>query len=155
MWLCDCEGKELEKRSSVNLHWRNGTRDGYCTSDWSGLVNHERCLTFVPSWLSLCICRHWPRYIKLSLIFPASASVAPAVFAFRARSEPVTVISISPASPSEYGSRLTGQIDDSEVSTTPRIRHASSGPLFDLDTEEAMTSRANTVTSGPRNSSLV
>ena len=42
----------------------------------------------LPSPESLCICKHWPRYIKLSLILPASASVAPAVLAFLARSEP-------------------------------------------------------------------
>lgn len=35
---------------------------------------------------------HWPRYIRLSLIFPASASVAPAVRAFRARSEPFELL---------------------------------------------------------------
>ena len=45
--------------------------------------------TLEPSWQSLCICKHWPRYMRLSLIFPASAKVAPAVFAFLARSDPV------------------------------------------------------------------
>lgn len=52
--------------------------------------------TFEPSWLSDCICMHWPRYIRDSLILPASASVAPAVFAFRARSEPAksTMVSV-------------------------------------------------------------
>ena len=37
---------------------------------------------------SLCIWRHWPRYIKLSLIFPASARVAPWVLASLALSLP-------------------------------------------------------------------
>lgn len=44
--------------------------------------------TFDPPWLSDCICMHWPRYMSDSLILPASARVSPAVFAFRARSEP-------------------------------------------------------------------
>lgn len=46
---------------------------------------------FVGSALSLCICMHWPRYMRDSLILPASARVEPAVFAARARSEPGTV----------------------------------------------------------------
>lgn len=52
--------------------------------------------TFEPSWLSDCICMHWPRYIRDSLILPASARVAPAVFAFRARSDPArsTIVSV-------------------------------------------------------------
>ena len=39
---------------------------------------------------------HWPKYIKLSLILPASAKVAPAVLAVRARSEPArsTIVSV-------------------------------------------------------------
>src|ERR1700753_1570983 len=42
---------------------------------------------------------HWPRYIKLSLILPASASVAPSVLAFRARSEPAisTTVRVLPS----------------------------------------------------------
>jgi hypothetical protein len=47
------------------------------------------CL-FGLSWLSDCICMHWPRYIRDSLILPASARVAPAVFACRARSDPTS-----------------------------------------------------------------
>jgi hypothetical protein len=46
---------------------------------------------FVGSALSLCICMHWPRYMRDSLILPASARVEPAVFAARARSEPLMV----------------------------------------------------------------
>jgi len=33
VWWVEDEGKELEKRSSVNLHCRNGTREGCLTSD--------------------------------------------------------------------------------------------------------------------------
>lgn len=39
---------------------------------------------------------HWPRYINDSLILPASARVAPAVFALRARSDPArsTIVNV-------------------------------------------------------------
>jgi len=69
------EGNEFEKSSSVSLHWRKGTM----AEDFKG------------SALSDCICMHWPRYMRDSLILPASARVEPAVFAARARSEPVVV----------------------------------------------------------------
>ncbi len=42
------DGKELEKRSSVNLHWRNGTKDG-CYESVDALGNFEYRFTFVPS----------------------------------------------------------------------------------------------------------
>jgi hypothetical protein len=57
---------------------------------------------FVGSALSLCICMHWPRYMRDSLILPASASVEPAVFAARARSEPVAISVSSSISDRDY-----------------------------------------------------
>lgn len=91
--------------------------------------------------------------MRLSLILPASASVAPAVFAFLARSDP------------EFGGQsadpptinvllLTSQVDNRELQSAPRRGHAPLGPSFGLDTKESMTSRADTVTSGPGNPSL-
>lgn len=47
---------------------------------------------------SLCVCRHCPRYMRLSLILPASTNVAPCVFASLARSLPAksTMVSLLP-----------------------------------------------------------
>ena len=81
--------------------WKRGARSICTDGRGLGLAGRgqrdtdggdESCtiLTFALSWWSLCICRHCPRYIKLSLILPASAKVAPAVFAFRARSDPTS-----------------------------------------------------------------
>lgn len=36
----------------------------------------------------VCICRHWPSVMRDRLMLPASTSRSPAVWAFRARSEP-------------------------------------------------------------------
>ena len=68
-------------------------------SEKKGRRGEGEMYTLFPSWLwSLCICRHCPRYIKLSLIFPASANVAPAVLAFLARSDPArsTTVMVAP-----------------------------------------------------------
>lgn len=116
----------------------------------TGLASHV--LTLMLSWLSLCIWRHCPRYIKLSLILPASANVAPAVFAFRARSEPVNaVIDVNLFRQLE---RLTRQVHNGQMSTRPSVRHPILRPFLYFDAEEAVGSRANAVTAGASNSSF-
>lgn len=54
----DVEGKEFEKRSSVSLHWRKGTRFGFyrLLEDSDRIV--LRGLTLVEEAKSDCICRH-------------------------------------------------------------------------------------------------
>jgi hypothetical protein len=60
---------------------------------------------------SLCICRHCPRYIRLSLILPASANVAPAVLASLARSLPArsTIVRVLPPHASAWRRALLGR----------------------------------------------
>ena len=54
--------------------------------------------TFAEDAKSDCICKHCPKYIKLSLILPASANVAPCVFASLALSLPAksTIVNALP-----------------------------------------------------------
>ena len=129
-----CEGKELEKRSSVSLHWRNGT-----------MLDD-----FVGSALSLCICMHWPRYMRDSLILPASARVEPAVFAARARSEPGNVSMMEERDTKKH----TSQINNSQSTARPIRSGSTSQSLLDFNTKEAMTSAANSITAGTGNSSF-
>jgi len=83
-----------------------------------------------------------------SLILPASASVAPAVFAVRARSEPGRPRSVqcSFALSAQTGKqgRLTGEIDNGHDAARPRAVTALA-PLLYLDAEEAVTARARGV----------
>jgi hypothetical protein len=57
----------------VSLHWRNGT-----------IFDGSEAPLLMSDW----ICMHCPRYMRDSLILPASARVDPAVLAVLARSEP-------------------------------------------------------------------
>lgn len=61
-------------------------------------IRGDQSNTFVEEPRSDCICRHCPRYIKLSLIFPASCNVAPCVLASLALSLPArsTIVSALP-----------------------------------------------------------
>lgn len=71
-----------------------------------------------------------------SLIFPASASVAPAVFAVRARSEPCHVSLSNQECPNALH---TGQIDYSEGAAGPGAHYDAAVSFLDLNAEESVT----------------
>lgn len=108
-----------------------------------------------PSWKALCICKHWPRYIKLSLILPASANVAPAVFAFRALSEP-SMVSFNTMFVCLKG-RHTRKIYHCERVASPSHLAISTTAnfLFHLKAEESVASGASIVTSSAGNSTFI
>jgi len=135
----DADGKELEKRSSVSLYWRKGIRLGCCKL--AGVYDKSRpCLTLSLLVALLCICRYWPRYIRLLLIFPASVSVVPAVLASLARLLPVRSII------RECASSLWCLIT---------VLPPTFWPLLDFDAEKAVALRAYAVAVKLRNHSLV